>query len=275
MNFRIDLLRSLWYYYSNAGERMLNHTAKMLFYDVECSDITLQHNQYDLTVKFKRYGPDSIVRDWTMFSGAWKLLGCDKVECVSISPRNPFNDYEVIRRLHKALSDADILIGHNSDAFDLKKFNARAIIYDLPPIGKKQQIDTLKIARKYFKFTSNKLSYLANILKISAKDDSPDWEKVKEGNVDEIRAMREYNKQDVIVTEQLYLKLRSYHDTHPNIPVYSPMKDISGNKLSSCPKCNSLSYKLAGFRYSNAGKYQRCVCHDCGGWFTIGKLIRA
>lgn len=257
------------------GEIMkLNHTARMLVWDIESSSIDILHRQYDLTVNTKRFKPDEIVRDWNIFSVAWKLIGSDKVNCISVSSKNPTNDLEVVKMFHSVLMEVDILIGHNSDAFDLKKFNARAIYHGLAPIPKKTQIDTLKEARKHFKFTSNKLSYLANYLGIDSKDDSPDWNKILDGDANELSIMREYNKKDVIVTEQLYLKLASWMNTHPNISVYTPIKDVEGKKITSCPKCNSMNYQRAGFFYSKVGKKQRYCCGDCKGWFHDGKLIR-
>ena len=253
---------------------MLNHTAKMLVWDIESSSIDILHRQYDLTVNTKRFRPEEIVRDWNIFSVAWKFIGHDKVNCVSVSSKNPTNDLEVVKMFHSVLMEADILIGHNSDAFDLKKFNARAIYHGLSPVPPKQQIDTLKEARKHFKFTSNKLSYLAHFLGIDAKDDSPDWNKIIEGDSEELSTMREYNKKDVIVTEQLYFKLQPWMKTHPNVSIYSPIKDIEGNKLISCPKCNSMDYSLTGFHYLKSGKKQRYKCCGCGGFFQDGKIIK-
>lgn len=247
----------------------------ILIYDIETTSIDLLHRQYDLGVKFKRFRPEEIVRDWTILSAAWKFLGQDKVHCVSVSPQNPLNDAAVVHHLHAALQSANILVGHNSDAFDFKKFNARAIIYGLPPISPKQTVDTLKLSRKHFKWTSNKLSYIANKLGLPAKDESPDWDKILEGDADELRTMREYNKQDVIVTEQLYLKLRPYHTTHPVIThMEPPIRDVEGFKVISCPKCNSTNYMKQGFKFQKNGKKQQCQCNDCKGWFQIDKLIR-
>lgn len=245
---------------------MLNHTAKMLVWDIETSSIDILHRQYDLTVNTKRFNPNEIVRDWNILGAAWKLIGHDKVSCVSVSSKNPTNDLEVVKIVHSVLMEVDILIGHNSDAFDLKKFNARAIYHGLPPIPQKQQIDTLKEARKQFKFTSNKLSYLADFLGIYAKDDSPDWNKILLGDAEELAEMRSYNKKDVIVTEQLYFKLLSWMKTHPNVSVYTPIKDIEGKKVGSCHKCNSTNTKQAGKRYTKTRSIQRYKCNDCGSY---------
>jgi DNA polymerase elongation subunit (family B) len=242
---------------------LLNHTAKMLVWDIETSSIDILHRQYDLTVNTKRFSPDEIVRDWIMLGASWKLIGNDRVHCVSVSSKNPLDDYMVVKSTYEALEQADILIGHNSDAFDLKKFNARAIFYGMPPLPQKQQIDTLKEARKYFKFTSNKLSYLANYLGIESKDESPDWNKILDGDTQELSYMREYNKKDVIVTEQLYFKLASWMRTHPDVSVHTPIKDIEGNIIKSCSNCNSTNLAPSGSRFTKKKAVKRYRCRDC------------
>lgn len=198
-----------------------------------------------------------------MLSAAWKPLG-GKAECVAVSPKNVFNDKEVVRAYHDALSDADIWIGHNFDAFDIKKFNTRAIFHKLKPVAPKPTIDTLKIARKHFKFTSNKLAYLAVFLGLEAKDESPDWIKVMQGDEKELRKMVKYNKQDCVATEDVYLTLRPWMQNHPNMNVLSPVRDIAGNKIPQCPNCSGVNLIKNGNRYSPTGIKQRLTCKDCG-----------
>lgn len=239
---------------------------KTLIWDVETSSIDILHRCYDLRVKISRFDQKDIVRDWTMLGASWKLLN-GPISCISVSPKDPLNDYEVIRKLHEVLSDADILIGHNSDAFDIKKFNTRALYYDLTPIPPKRSIDTLKVAKKYFKLTSNKLAYLATYLKVDAKDESPNWNKILLGDSEELAAMREYNKKDVIVTERVYLKLRAWIDNHPNMNLANPLKDIEGNDVECCPVCQSTDFKRDGFRYTKTSKKQRFFCKSHQGYF--------
>lgn len=248
--------------------------SKIIIWDVETTNMELLINAYDLKCTMKRFPVESIRRDWTMLGAAWKFLGEDRVSCISVSPQNPLDDRAVIHRLHTVLSEADVLIGHNSDAFDFKKFNTRAIIYGLPPISPKRSIDTLKIARKYFRFTSNKLKYIAQVLGLDAKDESPDWEKILEGDAEELRYMRDYNKQDVIVTEQVYERLKAYHHTHPNLGVHVDIRDTANNKVDTCPKCNSIELMKRGHRFTQTGKKQQYQCKTCNGWSSSGKSIK-
>jgi len=227
------------------------HKPKILFWDIETTDIELSVKTYSLKNHIKYFSPDCIVRDWSMLGAAWKYEG-QPARCISVAPHDVFNDYSVIEILHAVLSDADILVGHNSDSFDLKKFNTRALKHGLPPIPPKQTIDTLKVARKHFAVTSNKLSYLCQFYGLDHKDHSPDWQKIMDGCQDELRVMREYNKKDVIVTEQLYYKLRPYMTNHPNLNTYYDVKDTAGKPVILCPKCGDTHTVRNGFRHTAA-----------------------
>lgn len=244
--------------------KVKRYIPKILTWDVETSYMVMEYNTYDLKVYLSRHSIDHIKEDWFMLGAAWKFLGDKSVGCISVCPKDPKNDYEVIQVLHDVLSQADIIIGHNSDAFDIKKFNARAIKHGLPPIAPKKTIDTLKIARQNFKFSSNTLRYICNYLGLEAKDESPNWVKCVEGDDEELRYMRKYNKQDVIVTEQLYLKLRAYMKNHPNLNTFTGE--------DNCPTCGSDELLIKqDHRHTRTGKYEQFQCAGCGAWCDEGK----
>lgn len=244
---------------------------KKIVWDVETTDLELAVRTYQLKNRIQYFDPKTIKRDWTMLGAAWQDLDAEYPSVISVSPSNPLDDEAVVRHLHSVLSDADVIIGHNSDNFDIKKFNTRAIYYGLTPLKPMTQIDTLKIARKYFKFTSNKLSYLCNYLGVVAKDESPDWEKCTLGDADELRYMREYNKNDVRSTLALYNVLMGWHHTHP-VTAETP-RDIEDRPVRVCHRCGSPNITKAGIAYRNNGiRKQRYQCKPCGGW-QMGERI--
>lgn len=242
---------------------------KILFWDVECSTVELRVQTYDLKNYNRYYDHRDITRDWHLLGAAWKFIQDESPQAISVRPDDPLNDYGVVTTLHKVLSEADILCGHNSDAFDLKKFNTRALFHGLPPIPPKQTIDTLKAARKHFKITSNSLAYLARFLGLEAKDESPDWDLCLAGDAEALRYMRAYNKQDVVVTEQVYMKLRPFMTTHPNAALYT-----HGTHHDTCPKCGSDDLMKQGHKFTAAGKYQQYQCRNCGTWSRGKKNVK-
>lgn len=246
---------------------------KILFWDIETTSIDILHRTYDLKVFVKRFKPDEIVRDWTILCIAW-AYDDDPPKCISVTPNNIYNDAEVVRYFHGILSEADYVCGHNIDNFDVKKFNARAIQLGLEPVIISQQIDTLKILRKYFKFTSNKLSYACKYLGIDQKDESPDWDLILSGDREELSKCRKYCKQDVVAVRALYHKIKAWHKTHPDMNIVNPVRDVSGLLVKPvCPVCCSANTKKKGFRYQSKTKKQRFLCLDCNFSFAGKKVI--
>ena len=76
--------------------------------------------------------------------------------------------------------------------------------------------------------------------------------------------MKEYNIHDVVLLEKVYWKFLPWIKGHIN---YSLYKDDS----FVCPKCGSKHYHRRGFVFTQACKYQRYQCQDCGGWFRNAK----
>ena len=249
---------------------------KILIWDVEVSTVKLLIQNYGLKNYIKYFDPKDIQRDWILFSVAWKWHGEKVTHCASVKADNVENDRGVVAAFYHALEQADIIVGHNMKAFDLKKFNSKIIEYGHAPLFFKphQIVDTLQLCRKYFKFSSNKLSYVAQKLGLDAKDESPDWDKVLQGDDDEIRYMRQYNKKDVIVTEQVYDKLKSWHETHFNLNHIAKVKDSEGLPVNVCGTCLSNNVHFKGWAILAGGKRKRrWRCKDCGS-NTYGKIER-
>lgn len=206
----------------------------------------------------------NIITDWFMISAAWKRLGEDKVYSASIKEAG--NDYEVVKKLREVLNDADIVIGHNSDKFDIKKLNARIIYHSLPPLSPCTSVDTLKEVRKIAAFSSNRLDYLGKHLVGHGKIETSSglWERAMNGNRKAIKEMVEYNKIDVVRLEELYVKLLPYIKTHPHLGV------LGGEERHSCPKCSSLKIVRHKVRVTAGGtQRQQLQCEKCGSYHTV------
>jgi transposase-like protein len=179
------------------------------------------------------------------------------------------DDFKVCESLWHLLDEADIVIAHNGDRFDIKMINARFLAHGLPPTSPYTSIDTLKIARKYFGFDSNRLDELGQDLGIGRKmghDGMSLWIRCLNGDREAFDTMLRYNEQDVLLLEELYLKVRPYHKTHPNVSLYSE------NEQVKCSKCGSDNVRPSGKHvYSSATRYQLYKCTDCNG-FSRGRV---
>lgn len=209
-------------------------------------------------------GLNQVVQDWYILSWAAKWADGKKVFYADQSNAADIeDDSDILRKLWELLDEADIVIAHNGSRFDIPKINARFLKAGLPPPSPYRQIDTLRLAKAKFKFTSNRLAYLAKFLGVEDKEEHHNfpghllWVEVRKGNPKAWKEMRKYNTQDVITLEQVYAKLRPWDSKHPNLGVEGGV----------CPHCGSAhSLEKRGFHYTNAGKYQRYVCTGCGAW---------
>lgn len=208
---------------------------------------------------------NQIHRDWFVLSFCAKFVGEDVIYYEDQRDKEPIeNDKETIEAIHKLILEADILLTHNGDKFDLKKLNARFIYHGLDPIPPKQSIDTLKVARKFFAFTSNKLEYLAKYLGCAEKSDHKKfsgfsmWSECLKNNLEAYDEMMSYNIQDVETLIQIYEKLAKYdHTIHFN----------SYYQQTVCI-CGSKEFMKDGFRITKNGKHQIFRCHNCGKTYT-------
>jgi hypothetical protein len=172
------------------------------------------------------------------------------------------NDEALVRALWKLFDEANILIAHNGDGFDVKKANARFAYYGLPPPSPYKTVDTLKVARKYFKFTSNKLDNLGDHLGYGRKVVHTGfnlWKGCMTGDPKAWKKMVQYNKRDVVLLEQIYLHFRPWIENHPNVSILSDIPD-------GCPNCASTNLLKRGYGITKTGKRQRYQCSDCGSW---------
>jgi DNA polymerase elongation subunit (family B) len=232
---------------------------KVLFFDIETAPM--------LAWVWRRFETNviDVESQWYMLCWAAKWQGSKNVFTSALPDFENYkkdreDDLGVIQELWAVLDEADIVIGHNGDAFDIKKFNARALVHGLGPPSPYQTVDTLKVARRYFKFDSNKLDVLGDQLGVGRKVQTGGfslWKGCMEGNPKAWAKMVRYNKRDVTLLEEVYNKLLPWMVTHPNLNVYS--------HGDGCPKCGSSRMKRNGCRVGRTAKSQQYKCLDCGG----------
>lgn len=208
--------------------------------------------------------PKQVLDHGHIMSFAARWLGTKEV--IYKDNRDFVEDYEVLERLIPLLDEADFVIAHNGERFDLKQIRGRALVNGFKPFSPVKVIDTLLIAKKEFGFASNSLEYLANILGVQAKKNHKKfpgfllWAECLKNNEEAWEEMKEYNIGDIDTLEDVYLALRPWATQHPNVAVYAPLEQ------PTCPKCGGIHLHKRGFAFTNVGKYQRYQCQDCGGW---------
>lgn len=234
--------------------------SKVLVYDIETTP--------NLAYVWGKYQQDVIAYqdEWKLLSFAYKWLGEKKTYAIGT---NEVDERALVLQIHELFTQADVVIAHNGDKFDQKKVNAKFLEFGLTPPSPYKSVDTLKVAKRYFKLNSNKLDDIGNILGVGRKVQTGGfslWLGCIENDPKAWTKMLRYNKQDVVLLEKIYLKLRPWMDNHP------PLNSIDNNP-TACPKCLSTKLKPRGYSYTKVTMRPRYRCDGCGGWCS-GRLTR-
>jgi hypothetical protein len=206
-------------------------------------------------------------RDWYILSYAAKWAHERKIQVKCLADYVGYkidieNDQFLVDDLWRLIDEADVIIAHNGDSFDLPKINTRFLTHKLPPPSPYKTIDTLKIARKIFKFDSNKLDDLGRYLGIGRKLLTTGfhlWRGCMIGDAKSWATMKRYNAHDVELLEKVYYLIRAWAPSHPN---------VNQGQLEQCPKCASKKVQRRGFSYTLLKRKQRYQCLNCNGWYT-------
>lgn len=237
---------------------------KVFLVDIETAPfIGYIWGKYDQTVIKK-------IRGWHLLSFAYKELGKQPVRCFSRPDFKDKTDKSITRAIWGVLDSADVIIAHNGDRFDIPKLRSKFVEHGLLPPKPFKTIDTKKIAKAHFGFYSNSLNDIADDLGLGKKLETGGfelWEGCMAGDPKAWRKMVAYNKQDVILLEKVYERLKVWHPSHPNLALY---EDRPG-----CPVCSSLKVQRRGFQINKVARSFRYQCRDCAHWFSRSKSLEA
>lgn len=229
---------------------------KRLFYDIETS--------YNIVKSWKIgyniiLNPEHIIQERAIICMCYKWEGEDTVHSICWDDGD---DYAIVEKFIELALQADELVGHNADQYDAKFLMTRAIKHGLQGLPKYNSYDTLEKAKKYFMFNSNKLDYIAQYLGLGKKmghEGLGMWDKIiLDKDPVALQTMVKYCKQDVILAEKIFNKLRLYTETNNNNAV------LSTGKKHACNNCGSTNILLEKTYPTKTGMIKRIVkCSDC------------
>lgn len=218
-------------------------------------------------------GLNMMLRDWALLSWSAKWVGEDEVmynDCreffdgSAASMFNEIDDHNVAVGVWELLNQADIVITQNGVKFDVRKLNARFLRHGLQPPSSYKHIDTFKVAKRHFGFTSNKLEYMTDKfctkykkLKHGKYPGFELWKQCMLGDEAAWEEMREYNQYDVLSLEELAFKLAPWSNQIPSLDLYH-------NGDENLCFCGSTEWVADGFAYTNLSKFARFKCAECG-----------
>ena len=237
---------------------------KVLIFDLECTpELSYHYGRYKVHI------PEAFnVRPSYLLSFSAKWLGSDEIITIGLPyyegyDPNKHCDKELCKDLFNLLSQADVIVAHNVVNFDWKVAQTRFLLNGLGIVPPTKLVDTLEIAKRNFRFPTNKLETLAKHLGVGEKMQNSGaslWVQCIEGDEDSWKEMLEYNTTDVEVLENVYLKLRPYDKKAPNVSMY--YEDKTQHR---CVCCGSTSLTLTDKKsFTGLSEFAVYQCNNCG-----------
>ena len=257
--------RTIRRYANKLDLNTLKPNNKILIYDIETGRVPamvwwsgkqyISHNQLleepkIITIAYKWLGEDEV-----------NYLTWDKNQC----------DKKMLEKFLKEYNKANLVVGQNNDKFDNRWINARAMKYGFEFNTFVKSFDIMKQTKRLFRLPSYSMAYITKFLGVETKLEHEGiimWEKIQNGTKEEqkeyLQKMVDYNVQDIIATEQMYLTLRKYmgHKLHFGV--------LNGEEKWTCPNCGSKEVVLYKTTVTPAGTIQRIMkCKKDGVQYKI------
>lgn len=231
---------------------------KIMVYDIETSRVTA-----DLWWTGKQYvNYKQLSGEPKIISISWKWLGDDKVHALTWDKDHC--DKKMLEKFLPEYNKALMVIGQNNNMFDNKWIATRAAKHRLHINRFVKSFDIYRMAKSVFRLPSYSMDYMAHFFGLTPKQEHEGiimWEKCEKGTPKEqkeyLKKMVEYNRADIVTTEELYLTLQPYFNNVTNL----------GTKMGEpkwvCPITGSRNVKLQNTIYTAMGTVQRILyCED-------------
>lgn len=237
--------------------------AKILLLDIETSPNTA----HVWGIWQQNIGLNQLLESSYTMCFAAKWLGSDEIVFDSVFRSKP---EAMLKKIHDLIDEADAVIHYNGSKFDMPTLNKEFLLHKFPPPSPVKNIDLLQVAKKQFRFVSNKLDYVSQALGLGKKTEHMGhdlWIQCMANNPEAWALMEEYNKNDVVLLEKVYYKFRPWIRQHLNLAMFNDTEIV-------CPNCGSNNHQRRGTARTVINKYNRHQCNECGNWFRSTRSDR-
>lgn len=234
---------------------------KILFIDIE----TRPSIAYTWGLWNVNIGIDQIIEPGRMICWAAKWYGSDET---MFSSEWDDGAEAMVQKAWKLLDEADIIVHFYGSRFDIPHLNAEFLKHGLTPPSPFKQVDLKTAVSKTFRFPSNKLQFVSQVLGLEGKEEHEGfklWSKVIDGDKDAQKRMETYNIRDTVLLEEVYEILLPWLPNHPHRHLYEGQGD--------CPRCGHDEVFTSGYSYTRLSKFVQYKCEACGSFFRSGKRL--
>jgi hypothetical protein len=253
--------------------RPLQGAASVLTLDLERlpGQATVKHRGLTVTGDFwdlgawkhtigRRIHPDDVTEWPRTVLVCWKWYGERTVHVASEWDDGP---EDMLLRVWEAYDRADLLYGHNVQAFDTKHLNTGWRDLGLPPPTPFKTLDTYSEARRTFGDESKTLAALTQRLGIVTKTDRYSVQVARDavaGVKSQQRRITRYCQGDVRASEAFVDRLRGWLPTHP----HTLIGGVDETDAPTCNQCWGDNLEPNGVRLAQVQTFPLYRCMDCG-----------
>jgi hypothetical protein len=216
------------------------------------------------TGKVRYLSYENLIQEPYILTICYKWAGHKRVFALVRDPDNPA---AMLEKFKEVMDEADEMVAHYGDGFDVKWFNAECLKHGVEPPDQAKTVDTHAIAKRRFLLNSYALNYIAQLLGVEGKFKTSFemWKTILlTGNKKTIAEMVAYCRQDVRVLEEVSQRLALYHAPKTHVGV------LQGREKWSCARCGSESVKCSKRRVTSRGTEQyQMKCLKCSGYYTV------
>jgi hypothetical protein len=211
---------------------------------------------------------ENILKERAIICIGWKWEG--EKEAHTLCWDENHSDKAMLEKFLEVANEADELVHHNGDKFDLPWFKTRCLFHGLQTFPDYKSSDTLQWARRKFYFNSNRLNYIAQYLGLGGKIKTEFglWKSIVLDKCPKaLKSMSDYCKRDVILLEQVWKRLES----HVTVKTHAGV--LLGSDNWTCPRTGSKNVRVSKTRVTANGttKYQMQNL-DNGSYYSISPV---
>lgn len=233
-----------------AEREKFSHKPRILLWDIESTGLNATFGTL-LTLGWKWFEEEGVTVKTILEGQKGKRRSPDMLD-----------DRYLVEEFTKAFNTADYHVTWYGEGFDLRMLRSKSILYGLPPLAPVTHIDLWKTARRKFKLHSNRLNVWEQFLGVKhAKTPLrfEQWLAAAHGNREALDYIVEHNRNDVLVLEEVFVKMRPWLE---NVPVFG----LFTGEDHVCPACGSPELLRRGYKTANTRIYQQYQCKACGHW---------
>lgn len=235
----------------------------ILVFDIE----TLPGEAYVFSPKTRFIAHSMMKRQPIMhqFSAAWLHGG--GVIASSLTPKEvqARDDSRVVSEAAELLREADIVLAHNGDNFDIPWIRGRLWVNDLEPLGPVASIDTKRLSAKDFAMMHNNLDSLIQqkLGRNKIKTDFSWWRNIVEtADAGDFEACQKHLNKMLRYCKKDTRDLRDLFQTMiPHVHRLPRLVDTTDSFI--CPYCGSSDLQMRGKKRTKAYTYQQYQCNNC------------